>query len=168
MTTSRVAVNGYGVVGKRVGDAVRAMPDMEVVGVADVPVAGRLEGLLGLVNVVVDTTPKKVAAANLDRYRTAGIKAVLQGGEAHATTGHSFVAQAHYATALGRDATRAVSCNTTSIVRVLGALHNAGLLARSRGGAAGRPADRVLPYGGRPGRAEHDRRADARPGAAPR
>ncbi len=110
MTASRVAVNGYGVIGKRVADA------------------------------VVDTTPKKVAAANLDRYRTAGIKAVLQGGEAHATTGHSFVAQAHYATALGRDATRVVSCNTTSIVRVLGALHNAGLLARSRGGAAGRPA----------------------------
>ena len=36
MTTIRVAVNGYGVIGKRVADAVRAMPDMELVGVADV------------------------------------------------------------------------------------------------------------------------------------
>jgi len=163
--TTRVAVNGYGVIGKRVADAVRAMPDMELAGVADVatdwrirtatghdiavfaateqaqagmlaaglPVAGRLEDLLGQVDAVVDTTPKMVAAANLDRYRTAGVKAVLQGGESHATTGHSFVAQANYATALGRDTTRVVSCNTTSIVRVLGALHDAELLVRARG-----------------------------------
>lgn len=163
--TTRVAVNGYGVIGKRVADAVRAMPDMELVGVADVAtdwrirtatghdiavfaateqaqagmraaglsVAGRLEDLLGQVDAVVDTTPKMVAATNLDRYRTAGVKAVLQGGESHETTGHSFVAQANYATALGRDTTRVVSCNTTSIVRVLGALRDAELLARSRG-----------------------------------
>lgn len=165
MTTIRVAVNGYGVIGKRVADAVRAMPDMELVGVADVatdwrvrtaighqipvfaateeaeaamraaevPLAGRVEDLLGQVDAVVDTTPKGVAASNLDRYRAAGVKAVLQGGEAHATTGHSFVAQANYSTAVGRDTTRVVSCNTTSIVRVLGALQDAGLLARGRG-----------------------------------
>lgn len=161
----RVAVNGYGVIGKRVADAVRAMPDMELAGVADVasdwrigaatelglevfaatdpagaamrevglPVAGSLGDLLHRVDVVVDTTPKKVAATNLERYVAAGVKVVLQGGESHATTGHSFVAQANYATAVGRDATRVVSCNTTSMVRVLGALQDAGLLARARG-----------------------------------
>ncbi|MFO7539153.1 MAG: type II glyceraldehyde-3-phosphate dehydrogenase, partial [Chloroflexota bacterium] len=32
----RVAVNGYGIIGKRVADAVRVQPDMELVGVADV------------------------------------------------------------------------------------------------------------------------------------
>lgn len=32
----RVAVNGYGVIGKRVADAVTLQPDMELVGVADV------------------------------------------------------------------------------------------------------------------------------------
>ena len=32
----KVAVNGYGVIGKRVADAVRAMPDMDLVGVADI------------------------------------------------------------------------------------------------------------------------------------
>ena len=32
----RVAVNGYGVIGKRVADAVRLQPDMDLVGVADV------------------------------------------------------------------------------------------------------------------------------------
>lgn len=161
----QVAVNGYGVIGKRVADAVRAMPDMDLVGVADVatdwrvrtatergipvfagttpagaamvqagmPVSGTLAELLAQVDVVVDTTPKKVAATNLESYREAGVKAVFQGGEAHATTGHSFVAQANYATALGRDTTRVVSCNTTSIVRVLGALQDADLLSRARG-----------------------------------
>jgi len=161
----QVAVNGYGVIGKRVADAVRAMPDMDLVGVADVatdwrirtavglgievfaatedaatamraagvPVAGTLSDLLARVDVVVDTTPKKVATTNLQAYRAAGVKAVFQGGESHATTGHSFVAQANYATALGRETTRVVSCNTTSIVRVLGALQDAGLLARARG-----------------------------------
>lgn len=166
MTDSiRVAVNGYGVIGKRVADAVAAQPDMTLVGVADlatdwrtktaavagiqvfaatgeaagpmrdagIPVAGDLGDLLGQVDAVVDATPKQIGAANLERYRTAGIKAVLQGGEAHQTTGHSFVAQANYTTALGRDATRVVSCNTTSIVRVLGALADAGLLAAARG-----------------------------------
>jgi len=44
---------------------------------AEVPLAGRLEVLLGQVDAVVDTTPKGVAATNLDRYRTAGVKAVL-------------------------------------------------------------------------------------------
>ena len=32
----KVAVNGYGVIGKRVADAVRQQPDMELVGIADV------------------------------------------------------------------------------------------------------------------------------------
>jgi glyceraldehyde-3-phosphate dehydrogenase (NAD(P)) len=161
----RVGVNGYGVIGKRVADAVRTMPDMDLVGVADiatdwhvrtaaglgipvfaateeahaamrpagVPLAGTLSDLLTQVDVVVDTTPKGVAAGNLPGYLAAGVMAVLQGGESHASTGHSFVAQANYATAVGRHATRVVSCNTTSTVRVLGALHDAGLLARARG-----------------------------------
>ena len=161
----RVAINGYGVIGKRVADAVAVQPDMELVGIADVvsdwrvkvaatkgysvfastPTAveqmraagirlgGTLNDLLGHVDVVADATPKKVAAGNLDVYRAAGVKAVFQGGEKHRLTGHSFVAQANYATAVGRDSTRVVSCNTTSIVRTLGALKAAGLLKRARG-----------------------------------
>ena len=90
MTTTRVAVNGYGVIGKRVADAVRAMPDMELVGVADVatdwhirtaighdipvlaateeaeaamraayvPVAERLEGLLGALHSAGRAAPR--------------------------------------------------------------------------------------------------------------
>jgi glyceraldehyde-3-phosphate dehydrogenase (NAD(P)) len=160
-----VAVNGYGVIGKRIADAVAAQDDMELVGVADVvsdwrikvavekgypvyaatpqateqmraagiPVAGDLDELLGWVDVVADATPKKVAAANLEKYRAAGVKSIFQGGEKHSLTGHSFVAQANYETAIGRDATRVVSCNTTSIVRTLGALKKAGLLKKARG-----------------------------------
>jgi glyceraldehyde-3-phosphate dehydrogenase (NAD(P)) len=82
---------------------------------------------------MADATPKKVASANLGKYRTAGVKSVFQGGEKHSLTGHSFVAQANYESALGRDTTRVVSCNTTSIVRTLGALKNAGLLKKARG-----------------------------------
>lgn len=164
MDRIRVGVNGYGVIGKRVADAVHAQPDMQLTGVADIvtdwriqsavprlPVfaatpdahsgmvdtgirpEGTLDDLLAQSDVIVDTTPKHVAAGNLPRYQAAGVKVIVQGGEAHSTTGHSFVAQANYATALGRDLTRVVSCNTTSIVRVLGALENAGLLLRARG-----------------------------------
>jgi glyceraldehyde-3-phosphate dehydrogenase (NAD(P)) len=167
MTTKkiRVAVNGYGVIGKRVADAVAVQGDMELVGVADVVsdwrihaavakgypvyaatseaatamraagvrVAGPLEDLLGKVEVVADATPKKVAANNFVRYKDVGVKSIFQGGEKHELTGHSFVAQANYATALGRNATRVVSCNTTSIVRTLGALKDAGLLWKARG-----------------------------------
>ncbi|MBM3141153.1 MAG: type II glyceraldehyde-3-phosphate dehydrogenase [Chloroflexi bacterium] len=161
----RVGVNGYGVIGKRIADAVRLQPDMVLVGVADVatdyrvetavtldipiyaaaperlevfhaadiPIAGTIDAMLSESDVVVDCTPKGVAGHNLARYRAAGVKSIFQGGEAHALTGHSFVAQANYETALGRDATRVVSCNTTSIVRTLGALKGAGLLKRARG-----------------------------------
>ncbi len=161
----RVAVNGYGVIGKRIADAVYAQDDMELVGVADVvsdwrikvavekgypvfastpeagdavraagiPVAGSLDDLLRQVDVIADATPKKVASTNLEKYRAAGVKSIFQGGEKHSLTGHSFVAQANYATALGRETTRVVSCNTTSIVRTLGALKNAGLLKKARG-----------------------------------
>ena len=161
----RVAVNGYGVIGKRIADAVAMQEDMELVGVADVvsdwrikvaiakrypvyastpesiaalraagvPVVGNLDDLLQRVDVIADATPKKVASANFEKYKAASVKSIFQGGEKHELTGHSFVAQANYATAIGRNATRVVSCNTTSIVRTLGALKNAGLLKRARG-----------------------------------
>lgn len=161
----RVVVNGYGVIGKRIADAVAMQDDMELVGVADVvsdwrikiavekgypvyastlqaaeqmhaagvPLAGMLDDLLKQVDVAADATPKKVAAANFEKYKAAGVKSIFQGGEKHSLTGHSFVAQANYETAIGRDSTRVVSCNTTSIVRTLGALKSVGLLKKARG-----------------------------------
>ncbi|MBI5928770.1 MAG: type II glyceraldehyde-3-phosphate dehydrogenase [Chloroflexi bacterium] len=169
----RVAVNGYGVIGKRIADAVAQQDDMELVGIADVvsdwrikvaqeknyviygstpdaakqmasagiSVAGTLDELLSQVDIVADATPKKVAASNLERYRAKGIKSIFQGGEKHSLTGHSFVAQANYASALELETTRVVSCNTTSIVRTLGALKNAGLLHKARGVLVRRATD---------------------------
>ena len=103
--------------------------------------AGRLDDLLGQVDLVVDCTPKRSAAKNVDTYRRRGVKFILQGGEKHAVTGHSFVAEANYASALGLDATRVVSCNTTSVVRTLTALKRAGVLRRARGTLLRRATD---------------------------
>jgi glyceraldehyde-3-phosphate dehydrogenase (NAD(P)) len=169
----RVAVNGYGVIGKRVAGAVVSQPDMSLEGVSDVvtdwraqivlrngfrlfgataesakamrdaglETAGTLDDLLGQADVVVDCTPKRIAAKNVETYRRRGIKFIVQGGEKHAVTGHSFVAECNYASAIGRDATRVVSCNTTSVVRTLTALKRAGLLRRARGTLLRRATD---------------------------
>lgn len=104
-------------------------------------VAGTLDDLLRDADVIVDCTPKRIAAKNVETYRRRGIKFILQGGEKHAATGHSFVAECNYASALGRDATRVVSCNTTSVVRTLTALKRAGLLRRARGTLLRRATD---------------------------
>ena len=101
----RVAVNGYGVIGKRVAAAVAVQEDMSLAGVSDVVtdwrahtvigngfplfgattdnagamraaglnVTGTLDELLGQADVVVDCTPKRVAAKNIDVYRRRGL-----------------------------------------------------------------------------------------------
>ena len=170
---TRVAIAGYGVIGKRVADAVAAQPDMLVAGIADVATdwririalqrgfevfgsdvaaihnmksadiatGGTLEDLIESADVVVDCTPKKVAAKNVPSYQAAGRKFVLQGGEKHDVTGHSFVAEASYESAIGRQSTRVVSCNTTSVVRTLSALKRAGLLRAARGTLLRRATD---------------------------
>lgn len=51
-------------------------------------------------------------------------------------------AEANSASVLGREATRIISCNTTSIVRTLTALKQAGLLLRARGTLLRRATDR--------------------------
>ena len=172
-TAIRVAVNGYGVIGKRVADAVAKQKDMRLVGVVDVvadwrprmalergfalyaaapehaeamrrsglEVSGTLEEVLGQADVVIDCTPKRIAAKNVETYRKRRIKFIVEGGEKHSVTGHSFVAECNYASALGRDATRVVSCNTTSVVRTLTALKRAGLLRKARGTLLRRATD---------------------------
>jgi glyceraldehyde-3-phosphate dehydrogenase (NAD(P)+) (phosphorylating) len=108
---------------------------------AALDLSGTLDDLLGQLDVIVDCTPKRIAAKNVDAYRRRRVKFILQGGEEHSTTDHSFVAEANYASAVGRDATRVVSCNTTSIVRTLTALKQGGLLRRARGTLLRRATD---------------------------
>ncbi|WP_248305806.1 type II glyceraldehyde-3-phosphate dehydrogenase [Devosia psychrophila] len=169
----RVAVTGYGVIGKRVAEAVGLQSDLVLAGVADVvadwrlavavekgfrvfgatapaaaamraagiEVSGEVLDLLGAADIVVDCTPKNIAATNIEAYRKLGLKFIVQGGEKHAVTGHSFVADSSYETAIGRQSTRVVSCNTTSIVRTLTALKQAGLLHNARGTLLRRATD---------------------------
>lgn len=160
----RVAINGYGVIGKRVADAVALQDDMELVGIADVahdyrvrvaaergypiycslpdmrfrmedagiPIAGTLDDLLRLVDVIVDCTPKGIGTTNKELYEKAGVRAIWQGGEKHQLAGVSFVAQVNYAEALNQRYSRVVSCNTTAICRIVGALHRYGWVKRAR------------------------------------
>jgi glyceraldehyde-3-phosphate dehydrogenase (NAD(P)) len=161
----RVAINGYGVIGRRVADAVLLQDDMELIGVADVSfdarvlvavknkmtlysstetaslanqdtgirLKGDIRALLKAADIIVDCTPKGIGAKNASRYIESNIKFIVQGGESHEVTGHSFVAETNYEQALGRKSTRVVSCNTTSIVRTLTALKKSGILKSARG-----------------------------------
>ena len=169
----KIAVIGYGVIGKRVADAVALQDDMELTGVCDIigdwriqnavrkeydiyaatseaskkmkntgiAVKGKMQDLLEKVDLVVDCTPKKIAAQNVKTYKKKGIKFIVQGGEKHETTGHSFSAENNYQSALNLDATRVVSCNTTSILRTLTALKRANLLDYARGTLLRRATD---------------------------
>lgn len=173
MKKVRVGINGYGVIGKRVADAVTLQDDMELAGVCDVvsdwriqiavdkkypvfafddsykaqmldvgiPIEGDLSLLIKSCDIIVDCTPKSIAAKNIERYKAAGLKFIVQGGEKHAVTGHSFSAENNYHTALGRASTRVVSCNTTSIIRTLTALKKVGLLEKARGTLLRRATD---------------------------
>jgi glyceraldehyde-3-phosphate dehydrogenase (NAD(P)) len=169
----KIALIGYGVIGKRVADAINLQDDMELAGVCDVisdwriqaavkkgygiyaatadakvnmeksgvPKVGSITDLLGEADLVVDCTPKKIASQNVEIYKVRGIKFILQGGEKHETTGHSFSAENNYVSALNRESTRVVSCNTTSIVRTLSTLKRAGLLKSACGTLLRRATD---------------------------
>lgn len=173
MNKIRVAVNGYGVIGRRVADAIAVQPDMELTGICDVATdwriksalmkgyniygydeetsnnmneagirtEGNLHDLLGKIDVVIDCSPKKIGAKNIEIYKEKKIRYILQGGEKHESAGHSFVAEENYESALNKLSTRVVSCNTTSIVRTLGALQRKGLLKKARGTLLRRATD---------------------------
>jgi glyceraldehyde-3-phosphate dehydrogenase (NAD(P)) len=150
----RVAVNGYGTIGKRIADAVSKQPDMELVGVAKtqpsfearraiekgyplyiagggkrsefdaagLPVAGTINDLIPLADVVVDATPDKVGAENRKLYDAAKVRSIFQGGEKPEVAEVSFNALANYAAARGKHRVRVVSCNTTGITRAAAVL----------------------------------------------
>lgn len=168
-----IAVIGYGVIGKRVADAIKLQDDMKLSGVCDIisdwriqnavrkeydiyaateeaandmdskgiSVKGSLQELLKKSDLVVDCTPKKIAAQNVVIYKEQNIKFILHGGEKHETTGHSFSAENNYKSALNLNSTRVVSCNTTSILRTLTALKRADLLDYARGTLLRRATD---------------------------
>ena len=153
MGTIKVAINGFGTIGKRVADAVDAQDDMEVVGVTKTgpsfgcelaikkgfplyctfddrdrislfekkgySCSGGLSDLLSIADVVVDCAPGKLGAENLEKYRSAGVKYIFQGGEKHTLTGLSYTSSANHKENLNAKGTRVVSCNTTGLSRTL-------------------------------------------------
>ena len=150
---TRVAINGFGTIGKRVADAVDAQEDMEIVGVtktrpsfgcdlavkknfplfctfdskekidafaeAGYECKGGLTDLLSICDIIIDCSPGKVGAENLEKYREAGVKSIFQGGEKHELTGKSYTSSANHLENIGVDSTRVVSCNTTGLSRTL-------------------------------------------------
>ena len=146
---AKVAVNGYGTIGKRVADAVALQDDMEVVGVSKM--SPNFEAKLAvekgypLYATTKDVLPKfekagikvhgvledmlKDADLVVDAtpeesgfkpaYERAGGKAIWQGGEEHSLTNLSFNAAVNYADCLGANFLRVPSCNTTGLIRTL-------------------------------------------------
>ncbi len=86
------------------------------------PVHGTLDDLLREVDVVVDTTPGGKGREMRERYESAGVKAIFQGGEPPEVAEVSFVAQVNYAGAQGKRLVRVVSCNTTGLARLFNAI----------------------------------------------
>jgi len=146
---ARVAINGYGTIGKRVADAVAAQDDMTLVGVSKM--SPNFEARRALAKgyplyatskevvpkfekskiVVQGTLEDLLKEADLvvdctpeksgfkPLYEKAGVKAIWQGGEEHALTNLSFNAAANYADCLGAPYVRVPSCNTTGLIRTL-------------------------------------------------
>ncbi len=80
---------------------------------------GGLSDLLSIADVVVDCSPGKVGASNKEKYQSAGIKWIFQGGEKHAMTEMSYTSSANHHENLNAQGTRVVSCNTTGLSRTL-------------------------------------------------
>ena len=145
----KVAINGYGTIGKRVADAVRQQDDMEIVGVVkrrptfeakdamrdgypfyaaaqeNIP---ELEKAGIIVDGILTDLLEKAdivvdctpkKADYMPLYEKHNVKAIWQGGEKHALTGLSFNAMANYNDAIGKQFARVVSCNTTGLCRTL-------------------------------------------------
>src|SRR3972149_5662705 len=146
---AKVAINGYGTIGKRVADAVKLQSDMEIVGVtktkpnyeakmavsrgfplyaAGAEFVPKFEKAGVKVQGTLDDLLKK-ADVVVDctpeesnykpAYEKAGVKAIWQGGEDHSLTNLSFNAAANYGECLGAKFVRVPSCNTTGLIRTL-------------------------------------------------
>jgi len=146
---AKIAINGYGTIGKRVADAVARQDDMKVVGVSKTKpnfeaklalakgfplYASDAEALekfqkagvkaLGSLEDMLKEADLVVDCTPEESgykglYEKAGVRAIWQGGEEHSLTNLSFNAAANYADCLGASYVRVPSCNTTGLIRTL-------------------------------------------------
>ena len=145
----KVAINGYGTIGKRVADAVTQQDDMEIVGVVKrrptfeahdamkngfpfyAPSEEFIPNLEKAGIKVSGTLPELLEIADIVMdctpskagykalYEKHNVKAIWQGGEKHDLTGLSFNTMTNYEDAIGAQFARVVSCNTTGLCRTL-------------------------------------------------
>ena len=146
---AKVAINGYGTIGKRVADAVSKQDDMRIVGVAKTK--PNYEAKMAIMKGYPLYASNKETLAKFDKagvkvkgtlddlyreceividctpeesgykaaYEKAGVKGIWQGGEEHSLTNLSFNAAANYSDCYGASYVRVPSCNTTGLIRTL-------------------------------------------------
>lgn len=102
---------------------------------------GTLNDLLQRVDVVVDAGPDDTGPANLNTYIQAGRRSVFNGGAGDDMVIPSFVAQCNFEGAMGKDAAKVVSCNTTGLCRTINAVDKAIGVLKARAVIARRAAD---------------------------
>ncbi len=91
---------------------------------AGIKVAGTIDDLYDMVDLMVDCTPEGIGAQNMEVYKKKGVKGIFQGGEKQENIGHSFNSFTNYQDAWGSDYVRVVSCNTTGLCRTLKPIHD--------------------------------------------
>lgn len=146
---ARIAINGYGTIGKRVADAVALQDDMKLAGVvktkpnfeakvalrkghplyaSDKEALGKFQKAGVKAQGTLEDLLKQAdlvvdctpeESGYKPTYEKAGVKAIWQGGEEHSLTNLSFNAAANYADCIGAQFVRVPSCNTTGLIRTL-------------------------------------------------
>ena len=91
-----------------------------------IPVAGTFEDLCKKVDVMLDSSPGGVGAANKDKYYVPlGVKAIFQGGEKNSVADVFFHGYANFEKGIGQNYLKLTSCNTTGLIRTVDALDRA-------------------------------------------
>ena len=93
---------------------------------ADIPVAGTFAELCQKVDIMLDSAPGGVGAANkANYYDKYGVKAIFQGGEKNSVADVFFHGYANYEKGVGQNYLKLTSCNTTGLIRTVDALDRA-------------------------------------------
>ncbi len=117
------------------------MKSLQAFNAAGYTLKGTLNDLLQRVDVVVDAGPDDTGPANLNVYAQAKTKSIFQGGAGDDMTIPSFVAQCNFENAVGKDAVKVVSCNTTGLCRTINAVDRAVGISKARAVLARRATD---------------------------
>lgn len=85
----------------------------------EIPVKGNLADILPKVDIILDATPAGIGAKNKEIYKSAGLKAIFQGGEKNDVADVFFHGYANYSKGIGKDYLKLTSCNTTGFIRAV-------------------------------------------------